>query len=151
LISDLLKTNDYVELAQREPRLKIKPSTAACGNVDGGWWPWSVDPTTEFPALIMAVGSWIGPTQRIAYHPDTWNPAERTMIVEGRAVRVEGSNVMRAHTVVLTGPNRKQLRLLVVPPATPGGAARAALRSASRPDTVATVAEILASNGIQHN
>ncbi|MEV4319576.1 DUF5994 family protein [Actinocrispum sp. NPDC049592] len=53
-----------------------------------------------------------------------------------------------ANTVVLTGSDQKQIRLLVVPPATPGGVARAVLRSVSRPDTVATVEEILASNGV---
>jgi hypothetical protein len=150
LTSDLLSTNDYADPqpAQRELRLTVKPSPAAVGHIDGGWWPWSTDPAVEFPALILAVSSWIGPAQRVAYYPDTWAPAGRTMIVEGRAVRVEPSNVMRPHTVFLTGPNRKQIRLLVVPPATPGGVARAVLRSASRSDTVATVAEILASNGV---
>jgi hypothetical protein len=150
LTSDLLGTNDYAHLQpqQRDLRLNIKPSTAAVGHVDGGWWPWSTDPAAEFPALITAVASWIGPPQRVAYYPDTWTLAERTMIVGGRAVRVERSHVMRPHTVFLTGPNRKQIRLLVVPPTTPGGVARAVLRSASRWDTVATVAEILASNGV---
>jgi hypothetical protein len=39
---------------------------------------------------------------------------------------------------------------MVVPPATPGGVARAVLRSASGSDTVATATEILASNGVSH-
>jgi hypothetical protein len=150
MISDLLSTNDHATLqrTKRELRLKVKPSTAARGSVDGGWWPWSTDPAAEFPALVMALSSWVGPVRTIDYHLGDWDPAERTLIVEGWAVRLEGSPVVPANTVVLTGSHLKQIRLLVVPPTTPGGVARAVLRSASRSDTVATVEDILASNGV---
>lgn len=150
MISDLLSTNDYANLqrTKHELRLKVKPSTAARGSVDGGWWPWSTDPAAEFPALVMALSSWVGPARNIDYHPGDWDPAERTLIVEGWAVRLEALPVVQANTVVLTGSGLKQIRLLVVPPTTPGGVARAVLRSASRSDTVATVEDILASNGV---
>jgi hypothetical protein len=155
MISDLLNDNDLndndyatLQRTKRELRLKIKASTAAHGNVDGGWWPWSTDPAAEFPALVMALSSWVGPARHIAYHPDDWDPTARTLIVEGWAVRLEGSRAVQANTVVLAGPNLKQIRLLVVPPTTPAGAARAVLGSASRSDTVATVEDILASNGV---
>ncbi|WP_125726442.1 DUF5994 family protein [Kibdelosporangium aridum] len=134
--------------AKRELRLQIKPSTAAVGNVDGGWWPWSTDPAAEFPALVMALSSWVGPARQMAYHPVDWDPVQSTLIVENWAVTLARSCDIPANTVVVTGPNRKRIRLLVVPPTTPGGAARAVLRAASRSDTVATVDQILASNGV---
>jgi hypothetical protein len=150
MISDMLSTNDYAALqrTKRELRLKVKPSTAARGIIDGGWWPWSTNPAAEFPTLVMALSSWVGPARNIDYHPSEWDPAERTLIVEGWAVRLAGSPDVPANTVVLTGSHLKHIRLLVVPPATPGGMARAVLRSASRSDPVATVEDILASNGV---
>lgn len=150
MISDLLITHDCPAplRVQRDLRLKMKPSTAARGSVDGGWWPWSTDPAAEFPALIMAISSWVGPARHLAYHPDDWDPTERTLTVEGWTVQLEALHTTQTNTVALTGPNLKQLRVLVVPPATPGGVARAVLRSASGSNTTSTAADILASNGV---
>jgi hypothetical protein len=153
LISDLLKTN--ADMSPRptrlELRLKMKPGTATRGSADGGWWPWSTDPAAEFPALVMALSSWIGPARHMAYNPDDWDPAEHALTVDGWVVHLAGSHATQPNTVVLTGPNLKQVRVLVVPPATPGGVARAVLRSVSGSDTTAAVADILASNGISHS
>ncbi|WP_173136667.1 DUF5994 family protein [Kibdelosporangium persicum] len=150
MASDLLVTSADVPLQHpgRELRLKIKPSSAARGPLDGGWWPWSTDPAAEFPALIMALSSWVGPARHFAYHPHDWDPAEKTLTVEGWTVHLEALHTMRPNTVALTGLNLKQIRVLLVPPATPGGVARAVLRSASGVDTTATVEDILASNGV---
>lgn len=149
MISDLHNNDDAtLPRTKHQPRLEIKPGTAVRRTVDGAWWPRSTDPAAEFPALVMASSSWIGPARHVAYHPDDWDPAENTLIVENWAVHVEGSHAIPANTVVVTGPDLKQVRLLVVPPTTPGGVARAVLRSASRSDTVTTVEEILVSNGV---
>ena len=150
MISDLHNNDDVTPRpTKHELRLKVKPSTAGCGNVDGAWWPRSIDPAAEFPALVMASSSWVGPARHMAYHPDDWDPAASTLIVENWAVHLESTQNIQANTVVVTGSNLKQIRLLVVPPATPGGVARAVLRSASRSDTGTTVEEILASNGVR--
>ncbi len=150
MIPDMPSANVNATLrrTERELRLKVKPSTAARGSVDGGWWPWSTDPAAEFPALAMALSSWVGPARNIDYHPGDWGAAESMLIVEGWTVRLTASLVVHAHTVVLTGSNLRRIRLLVVPPSTPGGVARAVLRSVSRSDTVATVQDILVSNGV---
>ncbi|ALG06972.1 DUF5994 family protein [Kibdelosporangium phytohabitans] len=132
----------------RELRLQVRSRAAALGHVDGAWWPRSADPASEFPALIMALSSWGGPARHMAYHLDDWGPAESTLIVENWAVNLVGSRATPAHTVVVTGLNLERIRLLVIPPATPSGAARAMLRAASRSDTVSTVEDILADNGI---
>lgn len=149
MISDLYRNDNATPRpARHELRLKIKPSTAARGNVDGAWWPRSTNPAAEFPTLVMASSSWVGPARHMAYHPADWDPAPSTLIVENWFVHLESTHAIHANTVVVTGPNLKQLRLLVVPPTTPGGVARAVLRSASRSDTGTTVEEILASNGV---
>jgi hypothetical protein len=147
MISHLRHTGDDVR-AKRDLRLKMKPGTAVLGSIDGGWWPWSTDPAAEFPALVMALSSWVGPVRDIAYDFDAWDSAEPTLTVEGWTVGLAGSPAMPANTVVLTGLNLKRIRLLVVPPTTLGGAARAVLRSASGSATTATAEDILTSNGV---
>ncbi|ALG09771.1 DUF5994 family protein [Kibdelosporangium phytohabitans] len=140
----------YPTLRQTKPelRLKLKPGTATRGGADGAWWPRSADPATEFPALVMALSSWVGPVRHVAYHPADWHPAEQTLTVEDWTVRLEARPAMAADTVVLIGPNHKQLCVVVVPPGTPTDTARAALRSASSSDTIASAADFLADNGI---
>ncbi|ONI81412.1 hypothetical protein ALI144C_18910 [Actinosynnema sp. ALI-1.44] len=148
--SDLPTIDQYPapRRAERELRLKIKPITAARSGVDGAWWPWSTAPAAEFPALIMALSSWVGPVRRLAYRPGDWQPTEPTMTVEGWLVRLEAPHTVAANTVVLVGQDLRELCLVVVPSSTPGGAARAALHSASSSDTVATATDILFSNGV---
>lgn len=129
-------------------RLQMKPAGAARGFVDGGWWPHSEDPANEFPALVVALGAWVGPVSRMSYHLDTWHAVARKMPVQGRVVRCGGFRSMDAHTVEVIGSDGRRVSLLVVPPGTPGGTARAVLRSAAGDDSTASVADILASNGV---
>ena len=137
------------EPVRAEVRLRMKPNSVARGHVDGAWWPRSHDPASEFPGLVLVMSSWIGPIRRITYHLHDWDKTGRELIVEGWTVTLVGLPALDANTVVVTGSNQRRMMLLVVPPETPGGAARAVLRSAAGPDTVASVEEILASNGVR--
>jgi len=85
MISDLLTIDDYATPRRAKPelRLKMRPSTATRGGVDGGWWPRSTDPAVEFPALVMAVSSLVGPVRHLVYHPGDWGPTGLTLTVEG--------------------------------------------------------------------
>jgi hypothetical protein len=129
-------------------RLQMKPDTAARGHVDGGWWPWSDDPVAEFPALVSALEVRVGPVSRVSYNLGVWGPAPRKLVVDGRILRCEGFRSMEANTVVVVGSDSRRVSLLVVPPETIGGRARAALRAAAGSDAIAAVADILSSNGI---
>jgi hypothetical protein len=135
-------------MTRHEPRLKMKPGDAATGSVDGGWWPRSLEPTTAFPELVSALHPWVGPVSRIAYNLGLWEAAPRKQTVDGRVVRYEGFHTIDPHTVTAIGTNARRVNLLVVPPPTPGGVARAVLRSAAGSDSTATVKDILASNGV---
>jgi uncharacterized protein DUF5994 len=64
-----------------EVRLWMKPNTAARGHADGAWWPRSHDPAAEFPGLVLAMSSWVGPIRRVTYHLDDWDPARRELTV----------------------------------------------------------------------
>ncbi|HEX6358626.1 DUF5994 family protein [Actinophytocola sp.] len=131
-----------------EVRLRAKPRTGAGGGVDGAWWPRSRDPATEFPELVLAMSSWVGPVRRVTYHPDDWQAAAHELTVEGWLVSLVGSSTLQANTVAVVGPGQRRMSLLVVPPSTPGGIARTVLRSATGPGNMSTVEEILANNGI---
>ncbi|UIJ63079.1 DUF5994 family protein [Amycolatopsis acidiphila] len=129
-------------------RLQMKPETAERGHVDGGWWPWSNDPGKEFAALVPALEARLGPVSRISCSLEAWEPAAGEFSVDGRVVRFEGFHSMDANTVVVIGSDSRRATLLVVPPDTVGGQARAALRAAAGSDSFAAVADILSSNGI---
>lgn len=131
-----------------EPRLEMKPNGAVTGSVDGGWWPRSLDPTAAFPDLVSALRPWVGEVSRIAYNLDRWEPAPRKQRVDDRVIRYEGFHTIDADTVTAIGTDNRRVSLLVVPPSTPGGVARAVLRSAADADNTATVKNILASNGV---
>jgi hypothetical protein len=149
MFSDRDTTAGKAEPARSEVRLRMKPNTAATGYVDGAWWPRSSYPPAEFPGLILAMSSWVGPVIRVAFHVDDWERAGRELIVEGWTVTLAGFGTLEANTVIVTGSNRRRMSLLVVPPGTPGDVARAVLRTTAGSDTVSSVAEILSSNGVR--
>lgn len=136
------------EPTRREVRLQMKPDNAAPGHVDGGWWPRSTDPAAEFPALIAALTSTLGPISRVGYNLDAWTTTARKLTIRDRVVRMEGFHTMQPNTVTITGQNRHRTSLLVIPPDTPSDMAHAILSSASAPNTTATVQDILTSNGV---
>jgi hypothetical protein len=135
--------------ARGEVRLRMKPDTAVTGYIDGAWWPRSSYPPAEFPGLILAMSSWVGPIIRVAYHVDDWERTGRELMVEGWTVKLAAFGTLEANTVIVTGSNRRRTSLLVVPPDTPGDVARAVLRTTAGSDAVRSVAEILSSNGVR--
>ena len=149
MISDPDTRAEQADPPRAEVRLRMKPGTAVRGYVDGAWWPRSHDPAAEFPGLVLAMSSWVGPVRRVSYHLNDWTTTNRELTVEGWSVRLVGYPTIDAHTVMVTGPNQKRMCLLVVPPETPGDVARAVLASAVGSDTVASVEELLVSNGVQ--
>lgn len=129
------------------PRLTMKPPAARGGAVDGAWWPRSTDAVAEFPALIARLSPG-GGIRRVSYHLGSWDRTGRTLDVGGITVRMEGFHSTQPDTVTLVNSDHTRIRLLVVPPGTPGGVARAVLRSAATSNATATVEDILTGNGI---
>lgn len=128
-------------------RLALKPAGSARGHLDGGWWPSGDDLPAEIPALQDALRDQVGPVGRISYHLDAWPPVPRKLPTGGRVIRMEGFHSMSRHLLVVIGVDYRRATLLVVPHGTPGGVARALLRSAARPESTETADEILAGNG----
>ncbi|HEY5986307.1 MAG TPA: DUF5994 family protein [Streptosporangiaceae bacterium] len=129
-------------------RLRLDPTLARGGILDGGWWPRSPDPEAELPDLIRGLESSLGAITRVALNPDAWDSAPRQVAVDGRRVRVGWFRAMNADTIGVTRASRDRFVLLVVPPqATPAGAATAMAMAADATSS-ARPADLLAASGI---
>ncbi|GAA0244683.1 hypothetical protein GCM10010492_49990 [Saccharothrix mutabilis subsp. mutabilis] len=131
-----------------ECRWTLTPNSGAEGWVDGGWWPRSTDPATEFPPLIAAMAALGLPVLRVSFHLDAWDAGARRLTVHDAVVELAGFRTAQPHIVTMMGPHRRRTRLLVIPPATPGGAARAALRAAADTGAGTTAEDILRWNNV---
>lgn len=134
--------------ARSEVRLRMKTHPAAQG-LDGAWWPRSSDPEAEFPELVLAMSSWVGPVSRVTYHVHDWDATGRTVTIDGWPVDLTGSAALQRNTVRVTGTHQRERTLLVVPPGVPGGVARAVLRATAGPDVVLSAEEMLTGNGVR--
>jgi hypothetical protein len=129
-------------------RLRLDPTMAGTGAVDGGWWPRSRDLDAELPGLVAGLGSSLGPITRVALNLDAWDTAPRRVAVEGRRVRVGWFRHMDAHTIGVTRAAQDRVVLLVVPPEATSAAAGIAMAMAADAADSAGPADILAAAGI---
>ncbi|MGY1782809.1 DUF5994 family protein [Geodermatophilus sp. SYSU D01036] len=86
---------------------------------DGAWFPRGRDLAVEVPELIAALDRRGVRIERFTYALDSWLPAPRKVLVDGRVVRTGGFRSMDPGVVCLSwaGGNRRA-DLLVVPPET---------------------------------
>lgn len=115
-----------------EARVTMGRETAG----EGVWWPRSLDPAAEFPALLAAMGS-DGPIHRVSYNLDAWHPVGRKLGVGDTLVRMEGFHTMRPDVVTLIRLDDTRIQLVVVPPDTAADDAHEALRPAAPPAATA--------------
>jgi hypothetical protein len=134
--------------APQGPRLRLDPTLARRGSLDGGWWPRSPDPEAELPDLIRAWSPHWGVITRVALNPDAWDSAPRQLVVAGRRVHVGWFRAMNAHTIGVTSAARDRFVLLVVPPQATTAAAATALAMAADAASSARPADLLAASGI---
>jgi Family of unknown function (DUF5994) len=134
--------------ASSELRLRLSPTLAGAGILDGGWWPRSRDPDAELPVLIAGLESMLGPITRVALNLDAWDRAPRRVAVNGRRVRVGWFRTMDPHMIGVTRGFQDRLALLVVPPEAVGQAAQRAMAMAADATNSAGPAAILAAAGI---
>jgi hypothetical protein len=129
-------------------RLRLDPTMAGGGALDGGWWPRSKDPDAELPGLIAGLESSLGTITRVALNLDAWDTAPRGVAVDGRRVRVGWFRHMDAHTIGVTRASQVRVALLVVPPKATTAAAGIAMALAADAANSAGPADILAAAGI---
>jgi hypothetical protein len=129
-------------------RLRLSPTLAGAGILDGGWWPRTWDPDAELPVLIASLESMLGTITRVALKLGAWDRAPRRIAVNGRRVRVGWFRTMDAHMLGVTRASQDRLALLVVPPGAAGQAAERAMAMAADATNSAGPAETLAAAGI---
>jgi hypothetical protein len=130
-------------------RLRLKPKTTKpTGYVDGGWWPRSRDLTVELPELVRVLGVRLGGVTRVAFPLGAWRTAPRTIVVDARAIALEGFNSQDQHVLHVSGPDRQRISVLVIPPDTLTVAAHGAMMMASRRDNADRPITILAEMGV---
>lgn len=113
-------------------RLRLKPTAPRTGYVDGGWWPYSRDLTSELPALAEALTARLGALTRISYSTSAWNLAPRRLDIAGYSVRLQEFRGQDPHLLHVSGMSRERITLLLVAPDSDEATAAEALTAAAQ-------------------
>lgn len=116
------------------PRLRLKPKAPRSGYVDGAWWPWSDDLTSELPDLLAVLSVRLGRIERVMYNLGEWATAPAKAMLGERVVRLDGYRRQPINTLEVRGVNRERILLLVVPPNTDSDQAHATMMAAAAPN-----------------
>ena len=116
-------------------RVSFRQPVTHGGYVDAGWWPRSWDLSAELPALYESLWTAGRDITRIAYNLDTWNPAPRSMIIEGRLLHLGGYHHQSPLMLSMSDARHNDTAdLLVIPFDTDEAIAERLLELASEPD-----------------
>ncbi|MDR8410215.1 DUF5994 family protein [Nonomuraea sp. 3-1Str] len=112
--------------------------------VDGAWWPCSRDAAAELPDLIAAVDRLLDrATLRIGVHRDTWQNIPRRIPARGRQVRIGWFRHADPRVITLSFAAGEPVVLLIIPPGTAAGAAKAVLKLTAQETAGMAVDDIL--------
>jgi hypothetical protein len=125
------------------PRLRLKPKAPRSGYVDGAWWPWSDDLTSELRDLLAVLSVRLGRIDRVMYNLGEWATAPAKAMLGERVVRLDGYRRQPINTLEVLGVNRDTIALLVVPPNTNSDQAHATMMAAAAPHNDASVEGLL--------
>ena len=125
------------------PRLRLKPKAPRSGYVDGAWWPWSDDLTSELPDLLAVLSVRLGRIERVMYNLGEWATAPAKAMLGERVVRLDGYRRQPINTLEVLGVNRDKIVLLVVPPNTNSDQAHATMMAAAAPKNDSSVEGLL--------
>lgn len=115
----------------RTPRLMLRERGAVPGNVDGAWWPWTPNLTSELHDLISAVTPRLGTTMRVGFEWNATSLAQRRIDTDDH-IRIQGrSDDQPPEVMHLYGAHNTALALLVIPAATAPEVARERMRLAA--------------------
>ena len=126
-------------------RLRMKPTLAGTGHVDGAWWPATDELAGALPDLIAVLAPQLRPITHVMYHPHGWTAGVPRRVSRGKqAVRLDGYHYQPADTIDLIGEDGTRLVLLVVPATTDPRVAESILSAAADRHDVSTTSELLA-------
>ena len=125
-------------------RFSWTPSPGRGFRLDGGWWPGTADPTTEYPELAGAVAArGYGRIGYLQANTNDWVKHPATVALRGRTVPVGWFTMLFEHLLIVDCEYRLRLTLLVVPPGYAPAAAARALALAADPEASTLGGEIL--------
>jgi hypothetical protein len=126
-------------------RLRMKPTLACAGHVDGAWWPPTDELAGALPDLIALLTPQLRPITHVMYHPHGWTAGVPRRLSRGKqAVRLDGYHYQRADTIDLIGEDGTRLVRLVVPATTDPRLAESILSAAADSHDISTTSELLA-------
>jgi hypothetical protein len=129
------------------PRLRLKPKAPRSGYVDGAWWPYSDDLTSELPDLLAVLSVRLGLVERVMYNLGEWATAPAKATLGQRVVRLDGYRRQPVNTLEVLGLNHSRIILLVVPPNTDPDQAHSAMMAAATPNDGSSVEGLLTTAG----
>jgi hypothetical protein len=128
----------------RTTRLYMRPTEATSGPVmDGAWWPRSGDPAAELSLMIPVLDEWRDEVMMLSLSVGGWNRRPIRLRVEDRDLRLHWLGFYR-DLLIATAMSSRQVKLLVIPPATRECVAMDAVTIALDPTNHAPAPGILA-------
>ena len=126
-------------------RLRMKPTLAGTGHVDGAWWPPTEELAGALPDLIALLAPHLRPITQVMYHQNGWTAGVPRRLSRGKqGVRLDGYHYQPADTIDLIGEDGTRLVLLVVPATTDPRVAASILSAAADSHDISTTSELLA-------
>jgi Family of unknown function (DUF5994) len=126
-------------------RLLLAAPGVTPGRLDGAWWPYSRDLTTELPALTDALDHRWGRITRIAVNPAHWPVIPKKVQVTGHVVKVGWFRPeLDPDNLLLLSYTTGRWDLLVIPPQTSPAAADRLMTAAADPHNTLKGSQLIA-------
>ena len=113
--------------AVSRPRLFLDPVGDFHDFLDGAWWPYSTNPSTELPALVLAIDGIHGTVVSVRLGADGWRTGPPYLSIGVRRLEVSYYATQPASLLTALYQNGDRLNLLVVPPLSSGDDAAIAM------------------------
>ncbi len=121
-------------------RVQLKPDVPAEVDVDGAWWPRSLNLSLELPVLLASLSPRLGHAVLVSFDEQAWDDSPQHLRIDEQAVLLEGADSKTSDRVTVVGADGDRLILLVVPPDTAAPAAMQSLAKAASPTSHASSA-----------
>jgi hypothetical protein len=114
-------------------RLQLRPDRNETGPLlDGGWWPTTTDPIDALGQLLPTLDAWCGAIVAVALSVADWDDHPAYLPGTGTAVPLTWLGLYH-NLLIGSCSDRRQIRLLVIPPHSSPAAAAAAMAIALDP------------------
>jgi len=130
-------------------RIRFRQPVSEVGYIDAAWWPRSLELAVELPPLLEVLWTASRDINRVRYNISDWQPAPRTMLIDGHSVRLGGFRTGVRHVISLSdGWRRERIDVLVIAPNTEPRIAQQTMTMASEADNTYRPEQILTRAGL---